>query len=112
LMNRIELFSNPENKYNPFTINGVDAYREKGNEYVFTNRLNNRLFGYHAVDNESLDMSISVPKDQQTTFTLYEASFDLLENELFSIPKRARNMIPKPFVLNDAVVMKKSIVVE
>jgi len=111
-VNRIELFSNPENKFKTFTINGVDAYRENGNEYVFTNRLNNRLFGYHVADNESLDMSISVPKDQQTTFTLYEASFDLLENELFSIPKRARNMIPKPFVLNDAVVIKKSIVVE
>jgi len=32
-----------------------------------------------------------------------------LDNPLFSIPERADNMIPKPFVLNDAIVVKKTI---
>ena len=108
-VNRIELFSDDTNLFNSFTINGVDAFRQENDKYVFTNRKNNRLFGYHVVDDESLDMFISVPKDQKTTFTFYEASFDLLENDLFTIPKRARNMIPKPFVLNDAVILKKTI---
>ena len=34
-------------------------------------------------------------------------SFDLLQNELFSIEQRPENAIPKPFVVNDAIIIKK-----
>ncbi len=111
-IDRIELFSNDTNLFKTFTINGVDAFRKENDKYVFTNRKNNRLFGYHVADDEPLDLIISVPKDQETTFTLYEASFDLLQNNQFTVPKRAKNMIPKPFVLNDAIVVKKSITID
>ena len=37
------------------------------------------------------------------------ASFDLLENESFSIPSRPDDRIPMPFVLNDAIVVTKKI---
>lgn len=111
-INRIELFSDNTNLFKTFTINGVDGFKGESDKYVFTNRKNNRLFGYHVANDEPLDMIISVPKDQKTTFTLYEASYNLLENNQFTIPKRAENMIPKPFVLNDAVVLKKKITIE
>jgi hypothetical protein len=35
---------------------------------------------------------------------LLESSFDLLQNPLFTIQKRASWMMPTPFILNDAVV--------
>lgn len=112
-VNRIELFSDSTNQFTTFTINGVDAYGIENDKHVpFTNRPNNRLFAYHVSDNEPLDLLISVPKDQKTTFTLFEASFDLLDNEQFTIPKRAKRMMPKPFVLNDAVVVKKTITID
>ncbi len=111
-VDRIELFSDDTNLFESFTLNGTDAYRIENDKYVFTNRKNNRLFGYYVADDEPLDMFISVPKDQKTTFTIYEASFDLLENNQFTVPKRANDMIPKPFVLNDAVVLKKTITVD
>lgn len=47
-------------------------------------------------------------KDSIPEFVFYESSYDLLQNELFSIPARDKNMIPKPFILNDAVIIKKS----
>ncbi len=37
------------------------------------------------------------------------SSFDLLENPLFSVPKRPDALIPMPFILNDAVVVKKKL---
>jgi hypothetical protein len=40
---------------------------------------------------------------------LLESSFDLLENEQFSVPKRQDWMMPTPFVLNDAVVIRQQI---
>jgi hypothetical protein len=39
-----------------------------------------------------------------------ESSFDLINNEKFRIVKRLPWMMPKPFVLNDAVVIQKKIV--
>jgi hypothetical protein len=38
-----------------------------------------------------------------------ESSFDLMSNPLFQIQKRANWMMPTPFVLNDAVIIKKKI---
>lgn len=111
-IDRMELFADGANVFESFRVNGIDAYKEIGDSLVFKNRRNNRLFAYFVVDNESLEMSITVPKDQKTKLELYEASFDLLENDQFTVPKRMRNMIPKPFILNDAIVIKKDIVIE
>ena len=40
---------------------------------------------------------------------ILESSFDLIENPVFKIPKRANWMIPTPFVLNDAVVIQQKL---
>ncbi len=40
---------------------------------------------------------------------LLESSFDLMSNPLFSITPRASWMMPTPFGLNDAVVIRKRI---
>jgi hypothetical protein len=40
---------------------------------------------------------------------LLESSFDLLSNPLFEITKRDNWMMPTPFVLNDAVVIRQKI---
>lgn len=106
---RMELFSDSTNVYHSFKINGVDAYRAKASDFVFETRKHNRLFSYYVSDNEPLELFISVPANQKTTIQLHEATFDLLENNLFTVPKREENMIPKPFVLNDAILTKQSI---
>jgi len=41
---------------------------------------------------------------------LVESSFDLLTNPLFTMAKRRDWMIPKPFVLTDAVVVRGKII--
>jgi hypothetical protein len=38
-----------------------------------------------------------------------ESSFDLMSNPLFQMQKRANWMMPTPFVLNDAVIIKEKI---
>ena len=109
---RMEVFSDSTMIYKSFKINGVDAYRKEGDDNVFTNRYKNRLFSYFVSDEEPLEMMITVPKGQKTSLELFEASFDLLENNQFTVPERDRNMIPKPFVLNDAIIIKKTITIE
>ena len=106
---RFEIFSDSTNVFRDFEVNNVKAKKEKNADYVFENRLNNRLFSYYVSDNEPLILEFTVPKTQQTNFTIYEATFNLLNNPELGVQKRDSSMIPKPFVLNDAVVVKKEI---
>jgi hypothetical protein len=90
----------------------VAAYKKNLESYAFENRRSGRLFTYFMVDNEPLEMQFTVPKNQSTELVVYEASNDLLDNPLFSVPERSKNMIPKPFILNDAVIITKTIKIE
>lgn len=110
--NRFEIFSEPTNIFNAFTINGVAAKKEANAKTVFNNRLHNRLFSYYVTNNEPLDMVFTIPATQKTTLTIYEATYNLLKNKTFNIPPRDANMIPKPFVLNDAIVTKTKVNLE
>ena len=110
--NRIEVFSDSSNVFNAVKLNGVAIRDSEKTGLVFNKRKTNRLFSYYISDEDPLDIQLILPKEQKTTFVIYETSFNLLEDENFRVPKRADNMIPKPFVLNDAVILKKSITVE
>ena len=110
--NRIDFFASDNYMFKDFKVNGVDAYKLNENSYAFENRKYNRLFTYYVVDKEPLEMVFKVPKDQKTKLEFYESSNDLLANRLFSIPKRGVSFMPKPFILNDAVIIKKTIYIE
>lgn len=101
-INRIELFSEDTNTFHQFIANGVRINR--------TNSVKgDRLLSYFVTDKEALNLELIVPKNQKTICSVLEASYNLLEDEHFNIPKRTEAMIPKPFVLNDAIVVKKTV---
>lgn len=99
-VNRMEVFRN-ETKLSSLFINGLSV------EKSIKNR--RRLVSYYVSDNEPLELSFSVEPNAKPELIIYEASFDLMTNSLFSIPERAKDMMPRPFVLNDAVLVKKTI---
>ncbi|WP_420570887.1 M28 family peptidase [Kordia sp.] len=99
-VNRMEIFKN-DTFFNSLWVNGLKA--------EFPNNDWKRLTSYYVSDNEPLELSFTVKPDATPELILYEASFDLMTNPLFSIPARAENMMPRPFVLNDAVIVKKTI---
>lgn len=110
-INRIELFADTTLVFNQFKVNGVHVKKRTNDSTVFNNRKSNRLLSYYVSDQAPLDLTVAVPANQNTVFTIYEAAYDLLSNPLFTIPKRAPNMIPKPFVLNDATIIKQTIAI-
>ena len=61
------------------------------------------------VDNEPLVLEFNINASTLFDMTLLESSFDLMQNPLFTMNKRADWMMPTPFVLNDAVAIKKAI---
>lgn len=111
-VNRIEFFSDTTTIFNTFSINEFNLNNGLDKTSVFQNRKSNNLFYFYVTDEDSLKLEFSVPKNQKTVLKMYESSFDLMENPLFDMSKRSSAMIPKPFVLNDAVIIKKTISIE
>jgi hypothetical protein len=71
---------------------------------------NKKICSYYLADGvDQLHLQLVVPKGQKTDLELYDISFDLLENPAFKMEPRKNFMMPKPFVINDAVVLKVSL---
>ncbi|MEP5340977.1 MAG: M28 family peptidase [Algibacter sp.] len=107
-VNRIEVFTDKKTSFKSLKANGITVFK---NEKALKYRRKKRLFTYYVTDNEPLEISLVLDKNDKMIFEIYEASYDLLDNQLLNVPKRKNDMIPKPFVLNDAIVIKKSIIV-
>lgn len=105
-LNRINLIGGEHTQTLALKINGIDYTFYSDNELK---DLSGQVFlSYIVVDNKPLEMEWQLPANQPFDFTVWEASFDLLTHPQFSIPGRAEDMIPKPFVLNDAVVISQN----
>ena len=76
---------------------------------MFTRRWKNRLLSYYISSKDTLRMNFSLDKTKSAEFILYESSYDLLENKELDVSRRSETMIPKPFILNDAVIYKKRV---
>ena len=111
-VNTFEFYADASNKFLSFNINGLEIEKKNGEDTVFKDRIKNRLFSYTVTEHKLIELNFSVPASQQTTFEVFEVSFDLTGNALFNIPQRPKTMIPKPFVLNDAIIIKKTITFE
>ncbi|TPV34780.1 M28 family peptidase [Paucihalobacter ruber] len=109
-VNRYELFANTNVTFTSFKINGTELNASE-NPY-FKNRKINRLLTYFVSEDKFLDLEFTIPANQETSIDIYESSFDLLTSKLFKLEPRKDWMIPKPFVLNDAIMIKKTLKVE
>lgn len=111
-VNTYEFYAPNSIQFLSFNINGLDIQKNPGEPCVFNNRIKNRLFSYVVTDEKVIELNFTVPVGQETTFNIFETSFDLIENDLFQVQKRPKTMIPKPFVLNDAIIINKTITIE
>ncbi|MES2239574.1 MAG: M28 family peptidase [Bacteroidota bacterium] len=105
-VNRYDIFANEKMSLYNIKANGVSHLDQKNKIYK---RDGKKLLSYYVVDNEALVLEFNINTATVFDMTLLESSFDLLENPQFNINKRADWMMPTPFVLNDAVAIKKTI---
>jgi len=87
------------------SVNGI-AMEEK---YLMGKKRGNRLLTHYISDNDSTILNITLSGDDQPELTFFEVSRDLLSNAQFNVPPRPANAIPYPFIVNDAVIVKKRI---
>lgn len=105
-VNRYDVFANENMNFYNLKANGVSLIGWKKEKY---RRNGKKILSYYVVDNEPLKLSFTLDASTKLDMELLESSFDLLENEQFSVPKRQDWMMPTPFVLNDAVVIRQQI---
>ncbi|WP_121344937.1 M20/M25/M40 family metallo-hydrolase [Gillisia mitskevichiae] len=114
-VNRMELFLNSSYNFEKFTVNGLEAeaiFLGKEKFHVFKNRWSDRLLTYHAANTDTLLINFTTRDKVAPEIVLYESSYDLLDNPDLKVKKRDKTKMPKPFVLNDAVILKKTIRLE
>jgi hypothetical protein len=101
--NRLEVFTD-NTSLKEATVNGIAL-----SGYYLENRRYGKLITHYVSGNDATELLLRFPQGSPLQLTIYEASNDLLNNPLFSIPSRPENLIPMPFVLNDAVLQIKSL---
>ena len=105
-VNRYDIFVNNNIQINNLKANGVQSIDFKSN---IASKTAGKLLTYYVVDNLPLELEFSTLNRQNLDLNLVESSFDLLANSFLKMTQREPGMIPMPFVLNDAIIIKQKI---
>jgi hypothetical protein len=105
-VNRYDVFADEKMGVSDLKANGVSSLDIRNS--VFS-KSGGRILSYYVAGNEPLDLELSMDKNAEFKMQLWESSFDLLSDPAFNMKPRKDWMIAKPFVLNDAVVIRQKI---
>jgi hypothetical protein len=105
-VNRYDIFADPNLIFHNLKANGATMVGQKGSAFP---RNGKKLLSYYVVDNEPLELQFSIVKTKVLDMELLETSFDLLTDPKFNMAQRPAAMMPAPFVLTDAVIVRHKI---
>ena len=107
--NKIELLTKTPINFKSFMVNGEPLRRIKNTKYVFSAEKGTIMNFYRTSKDEIMEIEFVVDKNQVMDIDILEAKYDLFTNPQFKITPRTEIMMPMPFVLNDATVIKTNI---
>ena len=111
-VNQISLYVAEGVEFDFLSFNGQSLPLNNNENRASQKIKSKELVRYYLSDKDSLEVSYEVSKDQKVSFTVMEYSYDLLDHPQFKINNRAENMMPKPFVVTDAIIVKKKITID
>jgi hypothetical protein len=108
-INRLELIARNTLHFNEFKVNG--EYISHNNKAEFNTENRKTIITYYPTSpNEFLEIEFSIPMEEKPEIVLYESAYDLFSNPLLNVKNnRTEIMMPTPFVINDATIVKKEI---
>ncbi|WP_310991676.1 M20/M25/M40 family metallo-hydrolase [Aequorivita marina] len=110
-VNKIELYPIENIDFKYLEFNGQKAsVSDTLKNYRGTK--NRALINYFVSPNDSLKVKFSIEKNTPVSFKVMEYSFDLMDNPKFNITERPDFTMPKPFVITDAVLVKRTFSVD
>ncbi|MBG7631091.1 MAG: hypothetical protein IZT56_11765, partial [Bacteroidetes bacterium] len=107
--NKIELVTHKPIKFKSFKINNEALKNKLKSEYVLNVNYGTIMRYFRTSEDEIIEMEIVVDKNQKFDFDVFEIKYDLFTNPEFEIKPRSENMMPTPFIINDATVIKTHI---
>ncbi len=111
-INRMDIYEINDVAFKDFKVDNLEAgnvdFRDRS-FHMFKKRWQERLLTYYASGRDTLKLEFSIPKGERPKFVIYESAYDLLQNKKLKVEKRTDDMIPRPFVLNDATILKKTV---
>jgi hypothetical protein len=103
---KFELMTKIPIRFKSFIINGIQAKSRPNDNYVFSLKSGSIMSYFITEENEVVDIKFELDKDQSLDLELYESKYDLLTNDQFQSKSRESHMMPMPFVINDATIIK------
>lgn len=107
--NKIELLAKTPIKFKSFMVNKEPVKNNRNSGYVFSVEKGTVMNFYRTSKEEIIDIEFTVDKNQVLDIDILEAKYDLFTNPQFKITPRTEVMMPMPFVLNDATVIKTNL---
>lgn len=110
-VNRMEFIANTNLHFLSFSLNGQEFDKNTREKYVINTENRKQILSYFfSQPNENIHLEFTLEKGEIPDITMYQASYDLFTNPNFKIKPRTAIMMPMPFVLNDAIVIKKKLI--
>lgn len=107
--NKIELLTNTPIQFKAFKVNKETLKNYDNNEFVFQVKNGTVMSYFRTFEDEIVEIEFLVENNMNFNFDMFEIKYDLFENAEFEIKPRSKKMMPMPFVLNDATVIKTNI---
>lgn len=110
---RLIVSMNKEVNFETFSINGeVISHKNPASIHPFYNRNKSTLVDYYVVQNEVLELNFSLKENLHPDLYIRQINYDLLDSIQLKVSERLNWMIPKPFVINDAIMTTQKIKVK
>jgi len=109
VVHRYEVFADSKYVFEKAVVNGLEIPVTGKTNKPFGNRWGNRMLSYYVSDNAALEMEMTFDAGVEPELIFYAASFDLLDQKELQVSKRPLDHMSMPFVLNDAVLKKRTV---
>ena len=109
IVHRYEVFADSKYVFEKAVVNGLEIQATGKTKKPFGNRWGNRMLSYYVSDNAALEMEMTFDAGVEPELIIYAASFDLLGQKEMQVSKRPLDQMSMPFVLNDAVLRKRTL---
>lgn len=102
---RLIIYKDQMLDFKDFSVNGETVKPADSSSYLpFYNRNQSTLIDYYVVQNEALHLKFSLDRGVQPEFSIRQINYNLLKDVDLNVQPRLKWMMPKPFVINDAIM--------
>ena len=108
--NRIDIMTLDTLRFKTLKINGEAFQKEDSSDYVLQLYPGQTLVNYYVTSpSDTLDIDYNTDTAGKLRLIVEDIAFDLLKNPDFNVMPRSEIMMPMPFVINDATIIKKEV---